>query len=115
MAHEFMFVAPPPDIQNYSTKELSPWLSTFGREGWEIAFVVINQWGQPNIYLRREIKPQAVADDMKAHDLVDARESYFAAGGVESDLGPRDDPKWYWVRAAKLWRDSAEQNTKGET
>lgn len=41
--------------------------------------------------------------------LDDAREHYFAAGGLESDLGPRDEPEWYWRRAAKLWRDKARE------
>ena len=41
-------------------------------------------------------------------ELEQARETYFAAGGIESDIGPRDDPGWYWRRAAKLWRSKAE-------
>ncbi|MHC4864606.1 MAG: hypothetical protein ACYTEX_11005 [Planctomycetota bacterium] len=41
-------------------------------------------------------------------DLENARECYFAAGGQESDIGPRDNPEWYWRRAAKAWRDKAE-------
>ena len=40
-------------------------------------------------------------------DLEEARECLFAAGGQESDLEPRDDPAWYWRRAAKLWQDKA--------
>ena len=42
---------------------------------------------------------------MKDFGLDKARECYFAAGGQESDIGPRDDPEWYWRRAAVLWRD----------
>lgn len=41
-------------------------------------------------------------------ELEQARECYFAAGGVESDIGPRDNAKWYWRRAAKHWRDKRE-------
>lgn len=46
-------------------------------------------------------------------DLEEAREHYFAAGGIESDLGPRNDPGWYWRRAAKLWRSRAERPVWG--
>jgi len=49
---------------------------------------------------------------MNEHDLKQAREHYFAAGGLESDIGPRNDPTWYWRRAAKLWRERAEQTEK---
>jgi hypothetical protein len=35
-------------------------------------------------------------------DLEQARALYFSLGGLESDLGPRDDPNWYWRRAAKM-------------
>lgn len=45
-------------------------------------------------------------------DLREAREFYFAAGGVESDLGPRSDAEWYWRRAAKAWREKAESATR---
>jgi hypothetical protein len=38
-----------------------------------------------------------------------ARECYFAAGGLESDIGPRDNATWYWRRAAKLWRSKSER------
>jgi hypothetical protein len=35
-------------------------------------------------------------------ELEQARSIYFSLGGLESDLGPRDDPNWYWRRAAKM-------------
>ena len=35
-------------------------------------------------------------------NLCDARATYFRAGGIESDVGQRRDPTWYWRRAAKL-------------
>jgi hypothetical protein len=38
-------------------------------------------------------------------ELEQARSIYFSLGGLESDLGPRDDPNWYWRRAAKMARD----------
>lgn len=37
-----------------------------------------------------------------------AREYYFALGGMESMVGPREDAEWYWRRAAKLGKDKAE-------
>jgi len=37
-----------------------------------------------------------------------AREYYFALGGMESMIGPREDAEWYWRRAAKLGKDKAE-------
>ena len=47
---------------------------------------------------------------MNQHDLKNSRECYFAAGGIESDVGPRADSTWYWRRAAMLWRDKAGQS-----
>ena len=47
-----------------------------------------------------------------SYDLEDAREHYFAAGGLESDIGPRQDPGWYWRRAAKLWRMKNPRETR---
>jgi hypothetical protein len=34
-------------------------------------------------------------------NLEDAREFYFGLGLMESDIGPRENPLWYWRRAAK--------------
>lgn len=39
-------------------------------------------------------------------ELEEAKEHYYQAGGVPSDVGARD-AHWYWRRAAKLWRDRA--------
>ena len=42
-------------------------------------------------------------------DMEEARRIYFeVAGGQESDIGPRDDPGWYWRRAAKILADQAD-------
>ena len=40
-----------------------------------------------------------------AGELEEARKFYFSAGMPESDIGGRDDPTWYWRRAAKRYRD----------
>ena len=60
-------------------------------------------------YVQKVAAAQRRASVEHQQELKDARECLFAAGGLESDLGPRDDAKWYWRRAAKLWRDRAEQ------
>lgn len=41
-------------------------------------------------------------DRAHSEKLYAARTAYFEQGGVESDLGPRNDPSWYWRRAVKL-------------
>jgi hypothetical protein len=56
----------------------------------------------------RQNRLEAAAALRNANELEEARECYFAAGGVESQIGPRDNPMWYWRRAAKCWRDRAE-------
>lgn len=39
-------------------------------------------------------------------EMEEARRIYFhIAGGQESDIGPRDNPGWYWRRAAKILAD----------
>lgn len=43
-------------------------------------------------------------------NMENARECYFAAGGIESDVGPRDVATWYWRRAAKLWMNKSERS-----
>lgn len=45
-------------------------------------------------------------------DLEEAREHYFGAGGLESDIGPRSEPIWYWRRAAKIWRALIEKRSQ---
>ena len=49
-----------------------------------------------------------ISDPNFNFELHQARECLFEAGGVESDIGPRDDTNWYWRRAAKMWRDKYE-------
>lgn len=41
-------------------------------------------------------------DQAHAQDLHEARTAYFNTGGLESEIGPRDNPSWYWRRATKL-------------
>lgn len=41
-------------------------------------------------------------------NLQQAREAYFEAGGIESDIGPRSDPSWYWRRTILLLKDKIE-------
>lgn len=46
--------------------------------------------------------------DSRKRELERAREAYFEMGGIESDIGPRDDPSWYWRRAFKIARTRME-------
>ena len=50
------------------------------------------------------------------HDLEDAREIYFTMGGIESDIGARNNPSWYWRRAMTLLQEQVKSlqanNTK---
>ena len=52
-----------------------------------------------------DIKVQTEGFNWSELDLVEAKKYYFEAGGLESDLGPRKDPIWYWRRASKMWKD----------
>lgn len=48
------------------------------------------------------------APEPSKHEMQEAQEYYYAAGGMPSDPSvPTDDTEWYWRCAAKLWRDRA--------
>lgn len=59
-----------------------------------------------NTMLNKQTKAESSNDEPNdkyaPHDLEDAREAYFRHGGIESDIGPRDNPSWYWRRTVKL-------------
>ena len=61
-------------------------------------------------------KPDATECDKTtaSTDLHDAREAYFAAGGQESDIGPRLNAGWYWRRASKLLVERIRARDRGE-
>jgi hypothetical protein len=53
------------------------------------------------------------ANAWSERDLEDARQAYFIEGGIESDIGARSNPSWYWRRAVKhlqLQRDSLQRH-----
>ena len=53
-------------------------------------------------------KAAATTARVPPSDLAAARKAYFDLGGIESDIGPRDDAGWYWRRAFKLARNKLE-------